>query len=258
MSPVWEYVQALKDRVSPVGILPAILSAASMPVVLLLSVPLAALAVITTTFAFWILLARVSLVYVEIFAALLRAYIVPSSEAPLTRPSPAGSPDKQLSPRSRQPSRNSSDSLGVQVQVLPHNASSATLAEPLPDRDYEGVGGWRVQDDDEDDALYMGMNSRLEFPLATPRYARSQASLSRPPSGFASPERVRTPLAVRTATPGRHRRLESGSPEGYFNMPLTPVGVGDRNSKVSFGDTRTDGSSAVSLSSVKVVRQDPA
>lgn len=233
-----------------------ITSVVTAPAILLLSVPLAAFAIVTTTFAFWLLLLRVGIVYAELFTAILHAYIAPSTGPAVTTPPPAS--PKQRSPPSKRTSRSSSTSPTLLARNRLKSQSSATLPINMPVvRDYEGVGGWRLQADDDEEALWMNINSRLELPAEQQRrHQHSLASSSRVASGMTSPELVRTPLAIRT--PGR-RGPGSGaaSPEEYFNVPLTVAGNGDRGSRVSFQERcRSGSSSTTSVRSMKRTAQD--
>ncbi|KAK4541790.1 hypothetical protein LTR36_007322 [Oleoguttula mirabilis] len=212
-------------------------------------------AVVTTSVAFWILLFRVGIVYAELFTALLHAYLSPSP-GPTVTVSPR-SPVSQRSPPSRRTSRSSSAGSDLMSGSKLKSQSSATLPISMPLRDYEGVGGWRLQADDDEEALWMNINSRLELPAEQQqRYQRSLTSGSRAPSGMASPESVRTPLTIRT--PGRRGPGDTtASPEEYFNQPLTVISINDRGSRVSFQDRRRSGSSSTtSVQSVKPTGQD--
>jgi len=226
--------------------------ALSVPFLLLFSLPLAFFAILTTTLAFWLLVIRVVFVYYELAMTLLRASIAPSTLPQPPTPPPLSPTKHRGSPRSRRASRSSSSG-SSDLHVWRTTAdfksqSSATLALSTPLRDYEGVGGWRFQEGEEEEALWMGMNSRLELPASQMRrHQRSLTGGSRASSGRASPELVRTPLAIRT--PGRGRGPGSGaaSPENYFNMPT----------RVSFESQRSSGgSSSTSLGSGKHTRQD--
>lgn len=106
-------------------------------------------------------------------------------------------------------------------------ASLASTTNPL--RDYEGVGGWRtVADDDEDQTLFLEMNSRLQHP-SPHRRRRSITSSSVRSSMLNSPELVGTPLFIRNGMgSARHRRRPSGqitpgasSPQNYFSLPMS-------------------------------------
>ncbi|TKA81656.1 hypothetical protein B0A55_01351 [Friedmanniomyces simplex] len=233
--------------------MPSVVSIVSVPLLIVLSLPLAVFAVFTTSIAFWILLFRVSLVYAELLAALLRSYIVPPPKESATAiRSP--SPEKDRSPRSRRASQSSSGSSGLQMRTFGPSDSSATLSGPIPPRDYEGVGGWLAPEDDEDDPLWIAGESRSgpPSPVATLQrhHSYSQTSLSR---GH-SPELFRTPARPRGPGSG------TASPEGYFTTPLKLLSSGgDRVSKVSLEDQNPSTvGSTVCLSSVKITRQDIA
>lgn len=223
----------------------------SAPVILLFSLPLAIFAVVTTTFAFWILFVRASVVYAELLAAFIQAYLIPSSLSHKQQQqlrnysipvSPSATPG--YSPPSRRLSRSSSvgSAPGVFLHGPGHplhikSRSTATLfsndLNGVSNRDYEGVGGWRVQGDDEEEALWMGINSRLDLPAVPLRGARGGwAGRS---SGTASPDLVRTPAAIRPPSRGRTwHGSGTASPEGYFNVPLTGLTSVDRASRLSF------------------------
>ncbi|KAK1755800.1 hypothetical protein QBC47DRAFT_381327 [Echria macrotheca] len=46
------------------------------------------------------------------------------------------------------------------------------------DRDFEGIGGWRIQDDQEDEENWTNINSRLELPAERAPFRHHQRSLS--------------------------------------------------------------------------------
>ena len=83
-------------------------------------------------------------------------------------------------------------------------------------RDFEGVGGWRTEDED---AIWMSLNSRLELPamVDAPRRnhhrSRTSGSLATISLPLKSPVRsgARTPTSVRVG--------ESISSEEYFTNP---------------------------------------
>jgi len=89
-------------------------------------------------------------------------------------------------------------------------------------RDYEGVGGWRLDDSGSDDeALWTNMNSRLELPANHGRrhHQRSLTSSSLPleelknrsPEATMNTSKVRTPLTIVSGLGG----------DGYFPI-MTP------------------------------------
>jgi len=204
------------------------------PLLLLsLALPLALLATLTTTFAFLTLLLRVSIVYFEVGVALIHSRIsTPATPtAPLiklrTARTPTSTSTHQL-PQRRQPRRHNS-TLSFQDLPTGHKTPTYTasftslLGSGGPTRDYEGVGGWRLSADGQDDALWMGINSRLELPATgVERQRRHQRTLSSQSQNFvrSSPGTVR----ISPATSGRKRTPPvptegSASPEGYFSMP---------------------------------------
>ncbi|KAH7385397.1 hypothetical protein DE146DRAFT_680977 [Phaeosphaeria sp. MPI-PUGE-AT-0046c] len=188
-------------------------------VLVVVSIPLAVCAVITTSLAVTLLACRAAVVYVQLTVALIGAWVDPrpskpsfeSAYSPLC-PSPEGkSPARQRhrnsnisstssqetivpAPRLAQPSNNS---LPLKVSVVTNEAA----------RDYEGVGGWRTPGDDDEEALWMNMNSRLELPREAPsrRHQRSLTGGSTPVNRRSwSPESLRmSPVQSRARTPVR-------------------------------------------------------
>ncbi|MCJ1386700.1 hypothetical protein MMC17_009826 [Xylographa soralifera] len=134
-----------------------ILSIALTPFILLVSVPLFIVAVITTSLAFSTLFLRVLIVYIELAIVVVHNHFslppAPKKEASLSR---------KKSGRSIAGSRSSSGSLTPKLLVPDSGIYPST---PLA-RDFEGVGGWRFPEagDDDSEALWTGMNTRLELP----------------------------------------------------------------------------------------------
>ncbi|MCJ1404286.1 hypothetical protein MMC11_007511 [Xylographa trunciseda] len=133
------------------------LSIALTPFILVVSVPLFVFAIITTSLAFSTLLLRVLIVYIELAVVVVHNHF---SLAPSSNKQPPLSHKK--SGRSIAGSRSSSGSL---TPKLPVPDSGIYPSTPLA-RDFEGVGGWRFPDaeDDDSEALWTGMNARLELP----------------------------------------------------------------------------------------------
>ncbi|MCJ1434989.1 hypothetical protein MMC27_004359 [Xylographa pallens] len=133
------------------------LSIALTPFILLISVPFFIFAVITTSLAFSTLFLRVLIVYIELAVVVVHNHF---SFPPSPRKEPSLS--RKKSGRSIAGSRSSSGSL---TPKLPVPDSGIYPSTPLA-RDFEGVGGWRFPDagDDDSEALWTGMNARLELP----------------------------------------------------------------------------------------------
>lgn len=147
------------------------------PLLLLVSIPLAIFATVTTTIAITALTIRVSIVYFELGVALIHAYLLPPPHKSLpSRSSPKRAFPPQ--PRTRRSSIASATSLDVPQRIHRKSDSLVSLIGTSDvTRDFEGVGGWRVTGGDDEEALWMGINSRLELPTARPK-RRHQRSLT--------------------------------------------------------------------------------
>lgn len=90
-----------------------------------------------------------------------------------------------------------------------------------PTRDFEGVGGWRIGDPSDDDALWTNINSRLELPAHHERrHKRSLTGGSAPGEGK---DRSYSPEAnmSKARTPPTYGYVFAG--DGYFpQVPTSP------------------------------------
>jgi len=248
------------------------LTVALPPLLLLISLPLAILAALTTYLAFATLTIRLSIVYVELGGALLRSWLF----SPVSKTPPSKSPALHISTsntslaQQRRSRRNSTASHGstehLQAFRTPgysYHHRNDSLASLLgagahgPARDYEGIGGWRDEDDDPDrEALWLGMNKRLELPAAPParRHRRSGTGSSHGSliggnasqihiagnagaestkrwsygSGIWSPETLRmSPVQSRARTPSVTDRVvlstQGQDDESYFAMSMPKI-----------------------------------
>jgi hypothetical protein len=207
------------------------------PVILLsISIPLAILAAFTTSVAFFLLFCRAFVVYIEFTVALVGTWFDPTSakKSPSLYRSPPSSSPTQLSPiRHRQlhSSIGSSSSFpdAIVPSARPGRLDISSGMTPLDTtevpRDYEGVGGWRTPGNGDEEAPWMGMNSRLQLPGDTParRHQRSRSGGSSPIQRRTwSPEASRTNLLHgRVKTPVRFAIEDEG---GYFPpQPMTSI-----------------------------------
>jgi hypothetical protein len=178
-----------------------------VPFLFIVTVPLAIFASITTMLAFSVLMFRVLLVYFDLALQLIPFWTHGRRQSiSIDTQSPAISPTSRLSsgrtspttphapsvmfnehrsiPRSRSARRRrpSSASITSGGTITPKSENGAmagvntAMMAPVGviDRDFEGVGGWRLDDDDN----WMKINSRLELPVerATSRHhQRSQS-----------------------------------------------------------------------------------
>ncbi|KAG6019421.1 hypothetical protein E4U41_003260 [Claviceps citrina] len=157
-----------------------------VPFLFVVTVPLAVLAGITTTLAFSLLISRVIIVYLDVALSFIpqslarftshRRHVrlqdglpAPAASAHSTASSNGDSP--RASPLHQQPHfqgrrRRRPSSI---VSFLSSGGSTTPVGDfglglvPSvgPERDFEGIGGWRVGDDDE---LWTTINSRRELP----------------------------------------------------------------------------------------------
>ncbi|KAF2153982.1 hypothetical protein K461DRAFT_267065 [Myriangium duriaei CBS 260.36] len=207
----------------------------STPLILSLSLPLTTFAIFTTLLALTTLLIRVSIVYVELFLAILQSALVPSVPVPKTTttttssapPSPAAVQGVSIRPRHRPRRTSSSSSSSGLVISTPAagglgNASrtqslssliNGTAGQATP-RDYESVGGWRLTSSNAaDEALWTGINARLELPALTLPSPSGRWGGNRRGSAWGGKAAGSPPETRR-----RWRREGRESPEGYFGV----------------------------------------
>ncbi|CAO2653810.1 Nn.00g032210.m01.CDS01 [Neocucurbitaria sp. VM-36] len=190
-------------------------------VVFVVSIPLAIFAIMTTSLAVALLSCRALVVYFQLGVALASAWLLPAlpkSSSRVTsshRPSSSGqsSPTRQRNRRSSAVSTTSQDS--ATVAPAPHasrlhnksGSFSSLIGTSEITRDFEGVGGWRVAGDEDEEALWMGINSRLQLPADAPtrRHKRSLTGGASPSQRWTwSPEAFRmSPVQSRVRTPVR-------------------------------------------------------
>lgn len=184
-------------------------------IIVIVSVPLAIFAVVTTSIALSLLAFRGFIVYTQLGTALLGAWLSPTPPKPAAVQHQHPSPERSSPPRSRH-RRNSNNGSGSSSQDTVVNASrlgpksgsfSLLLGEGGLTRDYEGVGGWRDTGNEDEEALWMGINSRLQLPAATPgrRHQRRHTGEQSPSQRWTwSPEAFRmSPVQSRARTPNR-------------------------------------------------------
>lgn len=230
----------------------------ALPFVLVFSIPLAVFAAVTSTFAISVLLFRALLIYAELAVAVVPYYLRGfGHEKAIKRPSIGHF--SSHSPGARRRKRRSSGSSAASGALTPV-ASDANFGlmhhsnmSNRPQRDFEGIGGWRLDPPGEDDALWASINSRLELPAEHVR--RHRASLTNgsyytSPRSY-SPEKERmTGLAtmepntskIRTPLEGASRERDS---DAYFASDLQSTASKGAKRAQSSGTT-TSGSSVSS------------
>lgn len=131
-----------------------------IPSFFLLTIPLALLATFTTALAFSVLLLRVLIVYLDMLFSLIpsrrpRSLPRPPSSPTLTSPTPR----KTTSTHHRR-RRSSASALSASSSFS--ERSLGLVPSIGAERDYEGIGGWRVGGGQLDDELWTTVNPKLE------------------------------------------------------------------------------------------------
>lgn len=183
-------------------------------VIVLASIPLAMIAVVTTSIALSLLAFRGFLVYTQLGTALLSAWLSPTRAKFVAQHHQPPSPKRTSPPHNRHRRSSSSssgisqDTIGPPAHINPKSGSfTSVLGERGITRDYEGVGGWRDTGDEDEEALWMGINSRLQLPAASTdrRHQRRHTGGQSPSQRWSwSPEAFRmSPVQSRARTPNR-------------------------------------------------------
>ena len=194
------------------------------PIVFLVAIPLGTFAAFTTTLAFTTLLIRVLLVYLELGAVLLRNKLVgtvrPDVAAGSQRASGISEVDLEGRPRAKKrSSAGSGYSNDSMTPIAPIETSGLGIYGGTGlDRDYEGVGGWRLTNSKDEDELWMSMNSRLELPspmLNDQQRRRHHHRSSTAGSNSTTSMMKKSPTQSRTRTP-LSAKVPGGQPLEYF------------------------------------------
>jgi len=212
----------------------------TLPILFLFSLPVALFACLTTILAFNVLLFRVSLIYIDLAAAVIPYYLFGIT------PDPSFPNQKSASPiPSRRWRRRSSSNLStgsLTPNALGHSSSVVGLSLT---RDYEGLGGWRLRSEEEEEELWTNINSRLELPAEHGRRHRRSAT-----GGLEMRGREESNGMVMNS--GRARTPPVGREEGYgyFGMQrgseLSPK-VGRRTASAGTASSSPKGSSGLSM-----------
>lgn len=218
-----------------------------VPFLFVVTVPMALFAGVTTTLAFSVLICRGIIVYLDLAFSYVNRSIhglkVPSHLHQAAARSDPPSPTPSYLALRRRRRRPSSVSILSGGTATPVNDVGLGLTPSIgPERDYEGLGGWRIGDDD----IWTTINSRLELPQHSRHHHRSASGggattpgeggylmmkrRTRSPetrgskvsmaAGPASPNssRVRTPSASRVGF-GSSTTYQDG---GYFSLVMSP------------------------------------
>ncbi|KAK8867776.1 hypothetical protein PGQ11_006354 [Apiospora arundinis] len=232
------------------------------PFMIFVALPLAICAGITTVFAFAILFLRLFWVYFDVGMETIRYVILGHTQPPpyslqspttsrlasattspqITRPpSPENTSPIRTAQRRRRRSSRAGSIAGITPLIGGLDGGSGTSLGPTAGlgRDFEGVGGWRSDQNTEDERVWESLNSRLEMPDPLRYHFRSHSgsaviipglpgagTLSRvsPRTGSTSPPDLMrksmstsSPNSSRSRTPTRKMEgFTSLDRDGYF------------------------------------------
>ncbi|KAH8784260.1 hypothetical protein BGZ57DRAFT_329664 [Hyaloscypha finlandica] len=220
-----------------------------LPFLFIFTAPIALLATLTTFLAFSILAFRVVLIYIELALAVIPYYLLGARPASTYfKRSKSFQNQPTISPARRKRRGSTSSSLSATGSLTPVSSETVMgLSQSVgPTRDYEGVGGWRLdKSSDDEDALWTGINSRLELPAEhTRRHHRSLTGGSMP--GDTRANRSYSPEATMNTSKARTPPSSMvGLGEGYFPHTAGSPKTLKRISSVSSGSSK--GSSILSM-----------
>ncbi|KAH8723723.1 hypothetical protein GQ44DRAFT_750779 [Phaeosphaeriaceae sp. PMI808] len=232
-------------------------------VLLAISLPLAIFAVATTTLAISLLFFRAAVVYVQLAAAVTGAWFdaLTSHTSPaIARSAPKLSTEPRSTSRHTKLRSSNASAASSQETIVPHTNTtrSVTFGTSEMTRDFEGVGGWRAPGDEDEEALWMGLNSRLQLPaeIGTRRHQRSLTGGTISPAqrwNWSPGTLRRSPVQSRSRTPVRF--ADDGG-EYFPSQPMTslrPLGTAadparhHRRRKSGSGDSGSSGASGVMM-----------
>ncbi|KAF7534359.1 hypothetical protein G7Z17_g13377 [Cylindrodendrum hubeiense] len=199
-----------------------------VPFLFIVTIPLAIFAGITTTIAFSVLILRVLAVYLDVALSLIPHYLggrkprpyqphpsrLETLNAATTNFSSSSNSTPSNTPLRRRRRRRSSSAISA-ASLTPATSETALGLHPSigPERDFEGVGGWRLGDDE----VWTTINSRLELPDKQ-HHGRNHY---RPPSGPTTPGESPF-LMMKSRTPSPETKRTSASPNS--SRTRTPSG----------------------------------
>lgn len=235
------------------------LYALTIPSLVLITLPLAILATITTTLAFSVLFLRAIVVYLDIAVS-----FVPQS---LTGPSSSSAQQQAQAQRARTLRLAQSPPPPPLVLSSPHSStrslhprrrrrsSASVVSAPISERglglipsvgaerDFEGIGGWRRangqgQSDDEDELAWTTVNPPLQLQL--PRHHARTASGPSGGGGTTTPGEGGTYLMMRSGRTRSPEARPSKRTSPNSSRARTPTGPRP-NSFVPLGAGQPDG-----------------
>jgi len=220
-----------------------------LPFLFIFTIPIALFASLTTFLAFSILAFRVVLIYIELALAVIPYYLLGTRTTSSLLQRSKDFQNQPTIPTARRKRRGStSSSLSATGSLTPVSSETLMgLSQSVgPTRDFEGVGGWRLdKSSDDDDALWTGINSRLELPADhTRRHHRSLTGSSM--LGDSRVNRSHSLEAMMNTSKARTPPSSMvGLGEGYFPHIASSPKTLKRMPSVSSGSSK--GSSVLSM-----------
>ncbi|KAE9363684.1 hypothetical protein N431DRAFT_356705 [Stipitochalara longipes BDJ] len=220
-----------------------------LPFLFVFTLPIALFASLTTFLAFSILTFRAILIYIELALAVIPFYLLGARPASTyLKRSKSFQSQHTVSPaRRKRRGSSTSSSLSATGSLTPVSSETVMgLSQSVgPTRDYEGVGGWRLdRSSDDEDALWTSINSRLELPADhTRRHHRSLTGGSMP--GDTRANRSYSPEATMNTSKARTPPSSMVGLEGYFPHSSGSPKTLKRIPSVSSGSSK--GSSVLSM-----------
>jgi hypothetical protein len=226
-----------------------------LPFLFIFTIPIAFFACLTTCLAFSILAFRVILIYIELAFAVIPYYLLGAKPTSTFLQRNNSFQNQHTTPTARRKRRGStSSSLSATGSLTPVSSETVmALSQSVgPARDFEGVGGWRLdKSSDDDDALWTGINSRLELPADhTRRHHRSLTGGSMP-GDMRADRSYSSEATMNTSKARTPPSLVVGLGEGYFphiaSSPKTLKRIPSANTGNSMSSGSSKGSSVLSM-----------
>lgn len=203
-----------------------------IPSLIFITIPLALLAGLTTTLAFSILIFRVIVVYLDIALSVVPQSLSNQSSRslhermnigryPTKRPfSQSPSPPRTIRQhRRRRSSAASVFSGGSNISLAASERGPGLIPSIGPEREFEGIGGWRLANDD-DDELWATVNASPERSLGRHHARTSSAGGATTPGeggDLMMKGRTHSPETWKAASPNVSRARTPNGPRVAFS-----------------------------------------
>ena len=225
------------------------LSLLMSPVLMLISIPLASFAALTSILAFSTLSLRVVVVYADLAGVLIQNQFAGQR----TSNRASKSPSKYR--HSRRPSikhRQSGSSQGSSHTLDLSGLGAYGNGDPT--RDFEGIGGWRDPGSDDEDLLWTQMNNRLQLPVRSDSHQRHHHRSRTSSSLVGLPLMSPSPTHSTVMTPTKAVSGRPSSPEEYFahrKMSKSATSLDTANMGRTISKHKPSSSSGSSVGSIR-------